>query len=69
MTALTDALDSADREIDRAESALAESKRLMRAVERAPRSQVKRDLLAELDSAAALAGAARQRIASSPETP
>ena len=65
MTALTDALDNADREIDRAEAALAETKWLMIALERAPRAdrpEAKRGVLAELEAAVKAATAARKHI-------
>jgi hypothetical protein len=65
VTALTDALDNADREIDRAEAALAEAKRLMIVLERAPkasRSKARRNVLAELDAAVKSAAAAREHV-------
>jgi len=67
---LTDALDSADREIDRAGAALAEAKRLMNALERAPqadRPESRRSLLTELDAAARAATAARKHVESQTE--
>ena len=65
MTALTDALDNADREIDRAEAALAEAKWLMIGLERrrkADRPEARRGVLAELDAAVKAATAARKHI-------
>ncbi len=65
MTALTDALDNADREIDRAEAALAEAKWLMIGLERAPeadRPDARRSVLAELEAAVKAATAARKHI-------
>ena len=65
MTALTDALDNADREIDRAEAALAEARWLTIALERSPkadRPEAGRDVLAELDAAVKAATAARKHI-------
>jgi hypothetical protein len=65
VTALTDALDKADREIDRAEAALAEAKRLMIALERAPkanRSKARREVLTELGAAVQSAAAARKHV-------
>ena len=64
MTALTDALDNADREIDRAEAALAEAKWLMIGLERrrkADRPEAA-GVLAELDAAVKAATAARKHI-------
>ena len=60
MTALTDALDNADREIDRAEAALAEAKWLMIGLERRP--EARRGVLAELDAVVKAATAARKHI-------
>jgi hypothetical protein len=68
VTALTDALDNADREIDLAEAALAEAKWLMIWFERADdesRPETERKLLRELDSAARAATAARRYVARS----
>ena len=65
MTALTDALDDADREIDRAKAALAEAKRLMIAMEHTPkadRPEARRGVLAELEAAVKAATAARKHI-------
>jgi hypothetical protein len=65
VTALTDALDSADREIDRAEAALAEAKRLMIALERGPkadRPEARRKVLGALEAAVKAATAAREDI-------
>lgn len=65
MTALTDVLDNADREIDRAEAALAEAKWLMIALERVPeadRPKARRDVVAELDAAVKAATAARKHV-------
>ena len=65
MTALTDALDNADREIDRAEAALAEATRLMIALERVPmadRPEARRGVLAQLEAAVKAATAAKRHI-------
>lgn len=65
MSALTDALDSADREIDLAQAALEEAKWLMIWFERADdqgRPDLRRKLLRELDSAARAATAARKHV-------
>lgn len=65
MTALTDALDNADREIDRAEAAIAEARWLMIALERSPKAawtEAGRDVLAELDAAVKAATAARKHV-------
>jgi hypothetical protein len=65
VTAFTDALDNADREIDRTEAALAEAKWLMIWFERADdegRPEFGRKLLDELDSAARAATAARKHV-------
>ena len=65
MSALTDALDNADREIDRAEAALAEAKSLMIALERAPkvdRQEARRGALAQLEAAVKAATAASKHI-------
>lgn len=65
MTALTDALDNADREIDRAEAALAEARSLMIALERAPkadRQEARRGVLAELEAAVKAATAASKHV-------
>lgn|GEM_PF-6696884 len=69
MTALTDQLDNADREIDRAEALLAEAKRLMIGLERTPkadRAEARRGVLAELDAALKAATAARKHIEDEP---
>lgn len=61
----TDALDNADRAIDRAGGALDEAKRLMISWEHAPqedRPAIKRKLLAELDAAADAAVKARKHL-------
>lgn len=65
MSALTDAIDSADREIHFAKAALEEAKWLMIWFERADdegRPEFGRKLLAELDSAARAATAARKHL-------
>jgi len=69
VTALTDQLDNADREIDRAEALLAEAKRLMIGLERTPkadRAEARRGVLAELDAALKAATAARKHIEDEP---
>lgn len=65
MSALTDALDSADREIDYAKASLEGAKWQMIWFERADdegRPEVRRKLLGELDSAARAATAARKHL-------
>lgn len=65
MSALTDALDSADREIELAKASLDEAKWQMILLYRAPeaeRPEVRRELLAELDRAVGAATAARRHL-------
>jgi len=65
VTELTNALDNADREIDRAEAALAEAKWLMIELERVPKAgspEARRGVLAELDAAVKAAAEARKHV-------
>ena len=65
MSALTDAIDEADREIDRAKAALSEARWLMIGLERTPkaeRPEARQGVLAELDEAGKAATAARKHI-------
>lgn len=69
MSALTVALDNADREIDRAEAALDNAKWLMMGLERTPkadRPEARRGVLAELDEAVKAATVARKHIEDEP---